>query len=85
MCSCLELNSWCGSGSQLEKAQKPALFFPSAFDKWQQGMYSDKTVTKNVGRNNNVCNGLKVGLKLKVFYSLLAFFEAKLNVTCVVV
>lgn len=26
MCSCLELNSWCGSGSQLEKAQKPALF-----------------------------------------------------------
>lgn len=48
-------------------------------------MYSDKTVTKNVGRNNNVCNGLKVGLKLKVFYSLLVFFEAKLNVTCVVV
>lgn len=26
MCSWLELNSWCGSGSQLEKAQKPALF-----------------------------------------------------------
>ena len=22
----IELNSWCGSGSQLEKAQKPALF-----------------------------------------------------------
>ena len=59
--------------------------FPVPLIKWQQGMYSDKTVSKNVGRNNNVCNGLKVGLKLKVFYSLLAFFEAKLNVTCVVV
>ena len=48
-------------------------------------MYSDKTVSKNVGRNNNVCNGLKVGLKIKVFCSLLAFFETKLNVKCVVV
>ena len=48
-------------------------------------MHSEKTVSKNVGRNDNVSNGLKVGLKLKVFYSLLAFFEAKLNVTCVVV
>jgi len=38
-------------------------------------MHSEKTVSRNVGRNKNVCKGLKLGLKVKVFYSLLAFFS----------